>query len=168
MLITLNPANNQWHAIMQITTSPQHSSTPKPGDIFPFSSVLCCRDISLSILTLFTVWEWTVLTVFPNKKLVFSRTVIHKVILRWYKYLNGDKETCHHHHPSLLRAICGFKLIQYGSPSPIISNSTFIFVTIPSATCIRSNPLAQSYFTYTGLSTCWLNIFPVNLPFWLK
>lgn len=162
MLITLNPANNQWHAIMQITTS-YHSTAvhPNQGDIFPFSSVLCCRDVSVSILTYLTVWERTALTVFLNTELVFSRACHSQ---RYWSDINTwQRNVSPPPKPSVApNWPCMF------SPSTVISNSTFIFVTILSATCIRSNPLAWSYFTYTDLSTCWRNIFPVNLPFWLK
>lgn len=150
---------------MQITTS-YHSTAVHPSQAIYSLSPQCCTDDSVSILTYLTVQERTVLTVFLNRKLVFSRTVIRKVM--WYKYLNCDGETHHHLHPLLLWTICGFKLTRYVFPRTIISNSTFIFVTTMSVTCIRSCPLARSYFTYSGLSTCWRNILPVNLPFWLK
>lgn len=153
MLITLNPANNQWHAIVQITTSYRSTAAhPSRAICFPLSSPLCCRGSSVSVLTYLTVWPWAFPLFSSTGSWCLARHVIHKVIHRWYEYLNDVKDDISTPPPEPSVALNWPSLPPPAPSSPIISNSTFICVTIPRATCMISNPWASSYFTYTGFN----------------
>lgn len=159
---------------MQITTSYGSSAAHRcrgPAQTFPpfFSlhSVLRCWDISLSILTCFPVWGWTVLSVYLH-----TRRYLPWVSFTGWRWAERKSKLWRKCRLPLQGTIFKTKIKICTFPSARDSPPAhFPFPRLRTG----SNPFSQYYYFTCSVfsflfsySICWLNICPVNLPLLLK